>query len=44
MNGERNGEPIFCPVNGWDCPYWRENGKCVIDNPMEDTIKTLKER
>jgi len=36
MNGERNGEPIYCPVNGWDCPYWRENGKCVIDNPMED--------
>ena len=32
----RHDESIYCPVNGWDCPYWRENGKCIIDNPMED--------
>lgn len=25
MNEE---EKIFCPVNGWDCPYWRKDGTC----------------
>ena len=30
-----NPEPIFCPANGWDCPYY-ENGICYIHNPMED--------
>ena len=30
-----NPEPIFCPANGWDCPYY-ENGICYIRNPMED--------
>ena len=28
-------EPIYCPANGWDCPYY-ENGICYIRNPMED--------
>lgn len=27
---------VYCPVNGWDCPYWRKGGVCVIDNPKED--------
>ena len=30
---------FFCPVNGWDCPYWKKDGscKCVDDgeNPVE---------
>ena len=30
-----NPEPIFCPANGWDCPFY-ENGICYIRNPMED--------
>ena len=21
-------EEIYCPVNGWDCPYWRQDGTC----------------
>jgi hypothetical protein len=21
-------EKVFCPVNGWDCPYWRKDGQC----------------
>ena len=25
-------EKIYCPVNGWDCPYWRKDGSCVCEN------------
>jgi hypothetical protein len=29
---------FFCPVNGWDCPYWKEDGSCSMvddgDNPV----------
>ena len=21
---------FFCPVNGWDCPYWKEDGSCAL--------------
>ena len=21
-DGLRNGELVYCPVNGWDCPYY----------------------
>ena len=28
-------EHIHCPVNGWDCPYWK-SGICQLDNPMEE--------
>ncbi len=27
---------IYCPVNGWDCPYYRKNGVCTIQNPIKD--------
>ena len=27
-------EPIYCPANGWDCPFY-ENGICYIRDPME---------
>lgn len=31
---------FFCPVNGWDCPYWKEDGSCSIvdegDEPAEE--------
>lgn len=26
----------FCPVNGWDCPYWKKDGTCELDDPMAD--------
>lgn len=29
-------EKVFCPVNGWDCPYWRKDGSCTIENPAEE--------
>lgn len=25
-------EKYFCPVNAWDCPYWRKNGECALGN------------
>lgn len=29
---------FFCPVNGWDCPYWKKDGSCSMldegDNPL----------
>lgn len=30
---------IHCPVNGWDCPYYTDEGhpcRCMLENPMED--------
>lgn len=26
---------IYCPVNGWDCPYYK-SGLCTIENPIEN--------
>lgn len=34
-NGIHKGEKIYCPVNGWDCPYW-EDGICYIKDPIEE--------
>ena len=25
---------VYCPVNGWDCPYWKKDGTCTIEDPM----------
>ena len=29
---------FFCPVNAWDCPYWKKDGSCSMvddgDNPV----------
>ena len=29
-------EKVFCPVNGWDCPYWNKDGTCSLENPAEE--------
>ena len=26
---------IYCPANGWDCPYYK-NGECGIENALLD--------
>ncbi len=27
---------VFCPVNGWDCPYWKKDGSCsMIDEELD---------
>lgn len=31
---EKTGK-IFCPVNGWDCPYWHKDGGCSLEK-VED--------
>ena len=28
-------EKIFCPVNGWDCPYYKD-GECICEKPEEN--------
>ena len=28
-------EKIYCPANGWDCPYFK-NGECGVENPLLD--------
>lgn len=27
---------VYCPVNGWDCPYFKTNGICTIENPYDN--------
>ena len=29
-------EKYFCPVNGWDCPYYTKNGSCKLENPVKE--------
>ena len=31
-----NKEKIYCPVNGWDCPYWQKDGSCCLENVEEE--------
>lgn len=26
----------YCPTNNWFCPYYRNKGKCAIDEPIEE--------
>lgn len=26
---------IYCPVNGWDCRYYK-NGECGLENPIQE--------
>lgn len=34
-DGLRNGEFIYCPVNGWDCPYYGDD-ICHVKDPIKD--------
>lgn len=34
-DGLRNGQPIYCPANGWDCPYYGD-GVCHIADPWQN--------
>lgn len=33
--GVHNGETVYCPVNDWECPYWKK-GVCTIEDAVED--------
>lgn len=26
---------IYCPVSGWDCPYYKD-GECGIEDPISE--------
>lgn len=28
---------IYCPVNGWSCPYYK-NGECALENPIQGCV------
>lgn len=34
--GTYNGEPTYCTVNAYDCPYCDKCGICHIDDPIAD--------
>ena len=27
---------VYCPVNGWDCPYFKTDGTCTIEDPYDN--------
>jgi hypothetical protein len=29
---------FFCPVNGWDCPYWKKDGSCALVDEGDDPV------
>lgn len=29
---------FYCPVNGWDCPYWKKDGTCAIVDEGNDPV------
>lgn len=29
---------VYCPVNGYDCPYWQKDGTCSM-YPEADPVK-----
>lgn len=37
MKEKKKGH-VHCPVNGWDCPYWKENNICSM-YPDADPIE-----
>lgn len=30
---------FYCPVNGWDCPYWKRDGTCSMVDEGDDPVK-----
>ena len=29
---------FFCPVNAWDCPYWKKDGSCSMVDDGDDPV------
>ena len=29
-------EKVYCPVNAWDCPYFKDDCECTIGDPMKE--------
>lgn len=32
---------IYCPVNGRDCPYYK-NGECVLEIPIQGCVECVR--
>ena len=30
MKDPKGKGKVYCPVNGWDCPYYDANGVCMM--------------
>lgn len=30
---------FYCPVDGWDCPYWRKDGTCSMVDDGFDPVQ-----
>ena len=30
---------FFCPVNGWDCPYWKKDDSCHMVDKGWDPVQ-----
>ena len=30
---------FYCPVNGWDCPYYKKDGSCLMAERGYDPVK-----
>ena len=30
---------FYCPVNGWDYPYWKKDGTCAMVDEGDDPVK-----
>lgn len=39
-DGTRNGEKMYCPINEWDCPYYK-GGICHKRDPEEECSEFL---
>jgi hypothetical protein len=29
---------FYCPVNAWDCPYWKEDSSCAMVDDGDDPV------
>ena len=30
---------FYCPMNSWDCPYWKKDGTCAMVDEGDDPVK-----
>lgn len=34
---------FFCPVNAWDCPYWKQDGSCSMVDEGDDPLQECED-
>lgn len=35
-------EWVYCPCNGWDCPYWKDNGTCSLVDEGATLLRNVR--